>query len=90
MSRLMKAAAIIVAGGTSARTGGETPKQFTVLHGRPLYVWSVDAFARHDGIGEIIVVLPTSSDLPAPTDNIRYVTGGATRAVIGYGGDWTR
>ncbi len=78
----MKAAAIIVAAGAGLRAGGETPKQFAPLLGRPVLQWSVEAFRRHDGIADIVVVLPKDDQsLPSGTDlaGVRTTPGGDSR-----------
>jgi 2-C-methyl-D-erythritol 4-phosphate cytidylyltransferase len=49
---------ILVAGGSGARFGGPTPKQFLLLQGKPLLCWSIEAFYRYDPSLQIIVVLP--------------------------------
>ena len=50
--------AIIVAGGSGKRLGGPVPKQFQTIKGRPLLMWTIEAFHRYDASMPIIVVLP--------------------------------
>ncbi len=52
--------AIIVAGGTGTRAGGDLPKQFRFLQGRPMLWWSLKAFADAMPGIEIIVALHPS------------------------------
>ncbi len=49
---------IIVAGGSGKRLGGPIPKQFQKLKGRPLLMWTIEAFHRYDPSMPLIVVLP--------------------------------
>lgn len=49
---------IIVAGGSGKRLGGPVPKQFQTVKGRPLLMWTIEAFHRFDQAMPIIVVLP--------------------------------
>ncbi len=56
------------------------PKQFAPLLGRPLYLWSLEAFAGHAMIGEIIVVTPPGLSLTNRDQRATYVTGGDTRS----------
>lgn len=49
-------AAIIVAGGSSTRMGGETPKQFLDLCGMPVAVHALRAYEESDYIDQIYVV----------------------------------
>lgn len=54
----MKNIAIILAGGTGSRVGGETPKQFLPLpDGRSVLEHSVDAFEQAVPIHEIVIVM---------------------------------
>lgn len=58
----MKCVAIIVAGGTGSRMGGETPKQFLSLGGRTILDRAVSAFAASPRIDGIVLVLPPGGD----------------------------
>lgn len=49
---------IIVAGGKGLRMGGELPKQFIPVEGRPVLMHTLDAFHTCDSSIEIILVLP--------------------------------
>jgi 2-C-methyl-D-erythritol 4-phosphate cytidylyltransferase len=78
---------IIVAAGRGARFGGEEPKQYRLLAGRPLLVWSLDSFARHGDQERLLLVHPPGDGARveallaehAPELAPRLVDGGATR-----------
>jgi 2-C-methyl-D-erythritol 4-phosphate cytidylyltransferase len=53
----MKKFAIIVAGGTGSRLGGEIPKQFLLLGGKPLLMHSIEIFYQYDPTIHIIVAM---------------------------------
>lgn len=53
----MKKYAVIVAGGTGSRAGGDIPKQFQNVAGRPMLWWSIRAFRDEDETTRIIVVM---------------------------------
>ena len=54
----MKAYAIIVAGGKGLRMGGDVPKQFLPIAGKPILMHTIEAFRKAiDGI-QIVLVLP--------------------------------
>jgi len=80
--------AIIVAAGTGTRFGGDTPKQFVKLAGRPILQRSLERFDLCDGIDSIIVVVAeefveqTRRIVEAGmfSRQIEIVIGGATRA----------
>ncbi|MFN3875317.1 MAG: 2-C-methyl-D-erythritol 4-phosphate cytidylyltransferase, partial [Flavobacteriales bacterium] len=54
----MHRSAIIVAGGSGKRLGGPVPKQFQTAKGRPLLMWTIEAFHRFDPAMPLVVVLP--------------------------------
>lgn len=83
-SGALKAAAIIVAAGSGSRLGGQVPKQFMTLGGKPVLRWSVDAMLRCNKIAAIAVVVPPGQEhrtrpLLPPAWNLHVVAGGATR-----------
>lgn len=50
-------AAVIFAGGTGQRMNTKTrPKQFLELHGKPILVYTLEQFQRHEQINGIVVV----------------------------------
>ncbi len=54
----MQRTTIIVAGGSGKRMGAAVPKQFLPLRGRPLLMWTLEAFHRFDPAMQLVVVLP--------------------------------
>ncbi len=56
----MKKYAIVVAGGKGTRMGGEVPKQFIPLRGRPVLMRTLEAFHAYDSGVELVVVLPAA------------------------------
>src|SRR5215475_13241932 len=54
----MRTVAVVLAGGSGVRLGGNTPKQLQLLAGRTLLEHCVAAFDAAPGIDEIIVVMP--------------------------------
>ncbi|MBU8934433.1 MAG: 2-C-methyl-D-erythritol 4-phosphate cytidylyltransferase [candidate division Zixibacteria bacterium] len=53
----MKIGAIIVAAGSSVRFGGDVPKQFRQVCGRPLLSWTISRFQASQRVSQIIVVV---------------------------------
>ena len=79
-----------MAGGSGTRMGGDLPKQFRSLNGRPVLWWSMKSFRDEDASTGIIIVLPKDyrelwdeyyRTLPEG-DRIPHitVTGGTTRS----------
>ena len=51
---------IIVAGGKGLRMGGDIPKQFLPVGGKPVLMRTIEAFYAFDSSIHIILVLPVS------------------------------
>ncbi len=49
---------LIMAGGSGQRMGGQTPKQFMLLKGKPLLIHTIERFLEYDTNINIVVVLP--------------------------------
>jgi len=78
----MTSAALIVAAGRGQRAGAELPKQYSVLGGKPVLAWSIDAFVAA-GVDEIFVAIdPAHEDLCRAAIGgrpVRLIAGGASR-----------
>jgi 2-C-methyl-D-erythritol 4-phosphate cytidylyltransferase len=83
----VKQSVIIVAGGSGERMGGDLPKQFIPLRGKPVLMHTLEAFHRWDAATALLLVIPEAyvsywtmlcrelgCDVPH-----RIVCGGATR-----------
>jgi 2-C-methyl-D-erythritol 4-phosphate cytidylyltransferase/2-C-methyl-D-erythritol 2,4-cyclodiphosphate synthase len=77
----MHVTAIIAAGGSGSRLGSAVPKQLLELAGRSLLRRSVEAFASHPAINDVIVALPPAlaARPPAWLAGVRIVSGGERR-----------
>jgi 2-C-methyl-D-erythritol 4-phosphate cytidylyltransferase/2-C-methyl-D-erythritol 2,4-cyclodiphosphate synthase len=53
----MTVAAVIVAGGSGLRAGGEKPKQYQLIGGRPVIWWTLKAFLDHPGVTRVLPVI---------------------------------
>lgn len=80
--------ALIVAGGSGSRMGGEIPKQFIDLGGKPVIIHTMNAFKTAFEDIHFIIVLPEpflsqGRDIIANSgfnlDHIKVVSGGKTR-----------
>ena len=54
----MEKCVIVVAGGKGLRMGGDIPKQFRLIGGRPVLMHTLEAFCRYDESIGLVVVLP--------------------------------
>jgi len=83
----MKKYAVIVAGGSGQRMGTQVPKQFLLLHGKPVLWYTLDVFLRAYEDLDIILVAPEEHMETARTTiyateaphRIRMIAGGITR-----------
>ena len=79
----MTTAAIIVAAGRGTRAGGDIPKQWQMLAGRPVAAYAMARFAAHPAISDLILVLhpdDVETTLWPREPQATVVIGGATRA----------
>ncbi|PVX52430.1 2-C-methyl-D-erythritol 4-phosphate cytidylyltransferase [Balneicella halophila] len=53
----MKTIAIVLAGGVGMRMESDKPKQFLEIGDKPIVIHSLEAFQKHSGIDEIILVI---------------------------------
>ena len=82
-SDMRSAAAVIVAAGRGTRAGGDVPKQWQLLAGRPILAHTLDVFRQHGSVGQIILVThpdDTSRLEAVNAGDVDIVTGGADRA----------
>lgn len=72
--------ALVPAAGGGERFGGDLPKQFLSLHGRPVLEWSLRALME-SGVEEITVALPEDMlDWPeSGWERVRWIAGGSSR-----------
>ncbi len=82
--RRMRTIALLVAAGRGSRFGGETPKQYLPLLGRPVLRHAAEALLREGGVEAILPVTPPGEEsaLAAMLDGLPLlppVAGGATR-----------
>lgn len=53
----LKNAVLIVASGRGSRIGGDVPKQYQNIGGKPILWHTINRFVAHDGIDAILVVI---------------------------------
>lgn len=83
----MKKIAVIVAGGTGSRMGSLIPKQFLLLHGKPIIWYTLHTFLQSYDDMEIRLILPESAMKDGnkmvnefqATKRISVIKGGETR-----------
>lgn len=81
----MTTTALIVAAGSGTRAGGDMPKQFRLLGGKPVLRWAVESLLHHPALQTVRVVVgqdqqEQASAALAGLDVGTLIDGGATRA----------
>ena len=76
----MRFAAVIVAAGAGRRAGGDTPKQWRSLRGRPVVLWSVEALSAAGA--EQVVVVVSAED----REHAEALLGALPRVLVTPGG----
>ncbi len=76
----MKKYAVIVAGGSGLRMGSSLPKQFLLLHGKPILQYTINTFLKSYADLHIILVLPAEFLQSFESgERITVIAGGPTR-----------
>lgn len=81
----MTTTALIVAAGSGSRMGGDTPKQFRLLAGKPVLRWAAESLIRHSAVQAVRVVVGQGQQERAAealngVDVGDFIEGGAERA----------
>ena len=90
----MQVAALIAASGQGQRMGGEIKKQYLMLEGVPILARSLEIFAHHQAVNQIVVIVPPGEtgfarDTLKPfcsLDKTTFVEGGKRRQDSVYQG----
>lgn len=86
----MQFSAIITAGGTSSRFGGQTNKLLEKINNKPIIQYTVDAFVNYN-VDEIIIcsnsaIIEELSDIFKTYDKVKIIEGGNSRQASVYNG----
>ncbi len=79
-----RTAVLVVAAGKGERAGHDVPKQYRSLLGKPMLRWAVEAFARHDSIDlmQIVIGADDQADYASAMEGLNALpplAGGPTR-----------
>ena len=80
----MTVTALIVAAGKGERLGGDVPKQYQSIAGKPVLRWAVEAMAAHPSVDQVLVVIGAGQEAIAEATlsglQVAFVEGGAERS----------
>ena len=91
----MMVTALVPAAGTGSRMGGDVPKQFLTLGGRPVIVHALETFEATSEVHEIFLIVPTGEEDRCRREWVeafglkkvtRLIPGGARRQDSVYAG----
>ncbi len=85
MGSLKNTVALIVAAGSGSRVGGQVPKQFRMIAGKPLLRHSYEAFVNHSQIEKIFVVVALGHEV-----HTNHVFAGLPPPILVIGGESRR
>lgn len=77
---------VIAAAGSGSRFGGEIPKQYLPVAGKPVLLHTLEALLGHPGIAGVMLVLPANGECPVVLPQtchgkpVLRTLGGASRA----------
>jgi 2-C-methyl-D-erythritol 4-phosphate cytidylyltransferase/2-C-methyl-D-erythritol 2,4-cyclodiphosphate synthase len=77
-----KVGAIIVSAGSGSRAGGNEPKQYRLLGGKPVLNWSVLAMLQRNDIAAVVICVP-----PGGTAQATAILPRSARLVVVEGGE---
>ena len=75
--------AVIIAGGSGERMGQDIPKQFLTVNEKPVIAYTMEAFERHPGIDEILVVCLAGWELILEAYVRQFAISKAARIIAG-------
>ena len=80
----IKSAAVILAGGTGKRMGGDVPKQYLELCGHPLLYYAIDCFEK-SSVSEIVLVVTPGDEEKVKKDIVRKYGFAKVRGIVAGG-----
>ncbi len=80
---------VILAGGVGSRMGGEKPKQYLNLKGKPIIIYTIEKMITYPDFEKVIILCPAkwvehtknlvNKYIPAANNKIAVIEGGSTR-----------
>jgi 2-C-methyl-D-erythritol 4-phosphate cytidylyltransferase len=81
-------AAVLVCAGSGKRFGDESqsPKQYQLLKGSPVYTWGLRCLLDHERINRVVLVVATDMEEDIKTDVEKWITKGLEKLSVTTGG----
>ena len=81
---MLRTAVVIVAGGSGNRFESDLPKQYSLLHDKPILQWTVERFLAHPQITDVIVVTEFKNGVVCNSEALIIIlkNGGMSRFAI--------
>lgn len=88
MTSVNSIAAVLVCAGSGKRFGDESqsPKQYQLLKGSPVYTWGLRCLLDHERINRVVLVVATDMEEDIKTDVEKWLTKGLEKLSVTTGG----
>lgn len=88
MTSVNSIAAVLVCAGSGKRFGDESqsPKQYQLLKGSPVYTWGLRCLLDHERINRVVLVVATDMEEDIKTDVEKWITKGLEKLSVTTGG----
>ncbi len=88
MTSVNSIAAVLVCAGSGKRFGDESqsPKQYQLLKGSPVYTWGLRCLLDHERINRVVLVVATDMEEDIKTDVKKWLTKGLEKLSVTTGG----
>lgn len=86
MSPLKSIAAVLVCAGSGQRFGDESPKQYQLLNGSPVYTWGLKCLLEHPRIDRVVIVVAADMEAEIKADVNKWITNGLEKLSVTTGG----
>lgn len=77
---------VILAGGVGSRMGGDKPKQYLTLKGKPIIIYTIEKFFAYPDVEKIIVLCPAQWEEHTKDLIKKYIAPAGDRILVAEGG----
>jgi len=81
-------AAVLVCAGSGKRFGddSQSPKQYQLLRGAPVYTWGLRCLLEHPRIDRVVMVVAKDMEEEVKTDSLKWISKGTEKLSVTTGG----
>lgn len=88
MTSVNSIAAVLVCAGSGKRFGddSQSPKQYQLLRGTPVYTWGLRCLLEHPRIDRVVMVVAKDMEEEVKTDSLKWISKGTEKLSVTTGG----